>query len=47
MTDVIYQIQSRCYIKKCVITKYTITNNSEPKLVLTKKPLSDNKENAS
>jgi len=47
MTDVMYEIPSRNDIKKCVITKDTITNKSEPKLVLTKKPLSDNKENAS
>ena len=47
MTDVMYEIPSRSDIKKCVITKDTITNKSEPKLVLTKKPLSDNKENAS
>ena len=47
MTEVMYEIPSRSDIKKCVITKDTITNKSEPKLVLTKKPLSDNKENAS
>lgn len=47
MTDVMYEIPSRNDIKKCVITKDTIINKSEPKLVLTKKPLSDNKENAS
>lgn len=47
MTDVMYEIPSRNDIKKCVITKDTIVNKSEPKLVLTKKPLSDNKENAS
>ncbi|MEL7646939.1 MAG: ATP-dependent protease ATP-binding subunit ClpX [Sedimentibacter sp.] len=47
MTDVMYEIPSRSDIKKCVITRDTIVNKSEPKLVLTKKPLSDNKENAS
>lgn len=47
MTDVMYEIPSRNDIKKCVITKDTIINRSEPKLVLTKKPLSDKKENAS
>ncbi len=47
MTDVMYEIPSRNDIKKCVITKDTIVNKSEPKLVLTKKPLSDKKENAS
>ncbi len=47
MTDVMYEIPSRNDIKKCVITKDTIINKSEPKLVLTKKPLSDSKENAS
>ncbi|MDF2615955.1 MAG: clpX [Sedimentibacter sp.] len=47
MTDVMYEIPSRNDIKKCVITKDTIINKSEPTLVLTKKPLSDNKENAS
>lgn len=47
MTDVMYEIPSRNDIKKCVITKDTIVNRSEPKLVLTKKPLSDKKENAS
>jgi len=47
MTEVMFEIPSRNDIKKCVITKDTITNNSEPKLVLTKKPVSDKKENAS
>ncbi|WP_313343409.1 ATP-dependent Clp protease ATP-binding subunit ClpX [Sedimentibacter sp.] len=47
MTDVMYEIPSRNDIKKCVITKDTIVNKSEPKLVLTKKPLTDKKENAS
>lgn len=47
MTDVMYEIPSRDDIKKCVITKDTIINRSEPKLVLTKKPVSDKKENAS
>lgn len=47
MTDVMYEIPSRDDIKKCVITKDTIVNKSEPKLVLTKKPVSDQKENAS
>lgn len=47
MTDVMYEIPSRDDIKKCVITKDTIINKSEPKLVLTKKPLLDKKENVS
>ncbi|NYB74435.1 MULTISPECIES: ATP-dependent Clp protease ATP-binding subunit ClpX [Sedimentibacter] len=47
MTDVMYEIPSRNDIKKCVITKDTIVNKSEPKLVLTKKLLTDKKENAS
>ncbi|WMJ76095.1 MULTISPECIES: ATP-dependent Clp protease ATP-binding subunit ClpX [unclassified Sedimentibacter] len=47
MIDVMYEIPSRNDIKKCVITKDTILNKSEPKLVLTKKPVSDKKENAS
>ncbi len=47
MTDVMYEIPSRNDIKKCVITKDTIINKSEPKLVLAKKPVSDKKENAS
>ena len=47
MTEVMYEIPSRNDIKKCVITKDTIINNSEPKFVLTKKPVSDKKENAS
>ncbi len=47
MTDVMYEIPSRDDIKKCVITKDTIVNKSAPKLVLTKKPISDKKENAS
>lgn len=44
MTEVMYEIPSRSDIKKCVITKDTIINKSEPKLVLTKKPISDKKE---
>jgi len=47
MTEVMYEIPSRSDIKKCVITKDTIINKSEPKLVLTKKPVSDKKENVS
>ncbi len=47
MTDVMYEIPSRDDIKKCVITKDTIVNKSDPKLVLSKKPISDKKENAS
>lgn len=47
MTDVMYEIPSRKDIKKCVITKDTIINRSEPKLVLTKKSLADKEENAS
>ncbi|MDD2494784.1 MAG: ATP-dependent protease ATP-binding subunit ClpX [Tissierellia bacterium] len=47
MTDVMYEIPSRNDIKKCVITKDTIINNSEPKLVLTKKTLANKEENAS
>lgn len=47
MTDVMYEIPSRKDIKKCVITKDTIINKSEPKLVLTKKTLADKEENAS
>lgn len=46
MTDVMYEIPSRTDIKKCVITKDTIINKSDPKLVLTKKLIND-KENAS
>lgn len=41
MTDVMYEIPSRNDIKKCVITRDTIVNKSEPKLVLTKKQLTD------
>jgi ATP-dependent Clp protease ATP-binding subunit ClpX len=47
MTEVMYDIPSRNDVKKCVITKDTIINKSEPKLVLTKKPVSGKKENAS
>ncbi len=47
MTDVMFEIPSRDDIKKCVITKDTIINKSEPKLVLTKKTVSDKKENVS
>jgi ATP-dependent Clp protease ATP-binding subunit ClpX len=47
MIDVMYEIPSRDDIKKCVITKDTIVNKSDPKLVLAKKPISDKKENAS
>lgn len=47
MTDVMYEIPSRNDVKKCLITKDTIVNKSEPKLVLTKKALVDKKENAS
>lgn len=47
MTDVMFEIPSRNDIKKCVITKDTIVNKSEPKLVLTKKALVDKEENAS
>jgi ATP-dependent Clp protease ATP-binding subunit ClpX len=47
MTDVMYEIPSRNDIKKCVITKDTVINRSEPKIVLSKKPLSEKKENAS
>ncbi|MPN61526.1 ATP-dependent Clp protease ATP-binding subunit ClpX [bioreactor metagenome] len=47
MTEVMYEIPSRDDIKKCVITKDTISNKSEPKLVLTKKSLPDKKENVS
>ncbi|MGB4438715.1 MAG: ATP-dependent protease ATP-binding subunit ClpX [Sedimentibacter sp.] len=47
MTEVMYEIPSRDDIIKCVITKDTIANKSEPKLILTKKTLSDSKENAS
>ena len=44
MTDVMYEIPSRNDIKKCVITKDTIVNKSDPKLVLTKKLLNDKKD---
>ena len=47
MMETMYEIPSRSDIKKCVITKDTIINKSEPKLVLTKKPVSDKKENVS
>lgn len=47
MTDVMYEIPSRDDIKKCVITKDTIVNKSEPKLVISKKSVSDKKENVS
>ncbi|MDF2676066.1 MAG: clpX [Bacillota bacterium] len=47
MTDVMFEIPSRNDIKKCVITKDTIVNKSEPKLVLSKKALVDKEENAS
>ena len=47
MTDVMYEIPSRNDVKKCVITKDTIINKSEPKLVLSKKSLVDKEENAS
>lgn len=47
MTEVMYEIPSRNDIKKCVITKDTIVNKSDPKLVLTKKTVTDKKENAS
>jgi ATP-dependent Clp protease ATP-binding subunit ClpX len=47
MTDVMYEIPSRTDIKKCVITRDTILNKSEPKLVLSKNNLIDKKENAS
>jgi ATP-dependent Clp protease ATP-binding subunit ClpX len=48
MTDVMYEIPSRKDIKKCVITKDTILNKSEPKLVLSNNSLIGKKqENAS
>lgn len=47
MTDVMYEIPSRNDIKKCIITKDTIVNKSEPKLVLSKKSLVNKEENAS
>ncbi|HHZ00589.1 MAG TPA: ATP-dependent Clp protease ATP-binding subunit ClpX, partial [Tissierellia bacterium] len=47
MTEVMYEIPSRNDVKKCVITKDTIINKTEPKLVLIKKPVSGKKENAS
>ncbi|MDF2948708.1 MAG: clpX [Sedimentibacter sp.] len=47
MTEVMYEIPSRDDIKKCVITKDTVVNKSEPKLVISKKPVSDKKENVS
>ncbi len=47
MTDVMFEIPSRKDIKKCVITKDTIINKSEPKLVLSKKSIADKEENAS
>jgi ATP-dependent Clp protease ATP-binding subunit ClpX len=47
MTDVMYEIPSRSDVKKCVITKDTIINKTEPKLVLSKKALIDKEENVS
>lgn len=49
MLDIMYEIPSREDIKKCIITKETILNNSEPTLVLgkTNKKASKNNENAS
>jgi len=44
MTEVMYEIPSRKDIKKCVITKDTIINKSEPKLVLSKKTLKGKEE---
>jgi len=44
MTEVMYEIPSRKDIKKCVITKDTIINKSEPKLVLSKKALKEKEE---
>ena len=49
MLDVMYELPSRQDVKKCIITKETILNNSEPILILNNKASqkSINKENAS
>ncbi len=48
MTDIMYEIPSRNDIKKCIITKETITNNNMPTLVLEdSKKRSKNQESAS
>lgn len=49
MLDIMYEIPSRDDIKKCIITKESILNNSEPTLVLSKsnKPRNKKSENAS
>lgn len=49
MLDIMYEIPSRDDIKKCIITKESIVNNSEPTLVLSKSNKTRNKksENAS
>ncbi len=49
MLDVMYELPSRQDVKKCIITRETILNNSEPILILNNKASqkSINKENAS
>ncbi len=47
MQEVMYEIPSRKDIKKCIVTKDTVINKSEPKLVLSKKSSVDKEENAS
>lgn len=47
LMDMMYEIPSRSDIKECIITKDTVINKSEPQLVLKKKALSNNEENAS
>ena len=47
MQEVMYEIPSRKDIKKCIVTKDTVINKSEPKLALSKKSSVDKEENAS
>lgn len=48
MTDIMFEIPSRNDIKKCIITKETITNNNMPTLVLEdSKKIDKNQESAS
>lgn len=48
MTDIMYEIPSRSDIKKCIITKETIENNTSPTLVLEdSKKRNKNQESAS
>ena len=47
MTDIMFDIPSRKDVKKCVITKETITDEQEPRLVLSEPAEENNEADAS